>query len=133
MRSWTPEATNGHCHRHRLVTSESDAGGEGRLDLGGTPVLPERRRDLKTPALVGTHGQVAALTKFGIAADQVPNKGYASRLLDRIFVRRRNNLASPKQVATLHRFGVPGAQSLTFDEAKAAIDTIAANGWRAVA
>lgn len=80
-----------------------------------------------------TERQVAALTRFGIAADQVPNKGYASRLLDRIFARRRNNLASPRQVALLHRYGVPGAQALTFDEAKAAITALIGNSRRAVA
>lgn len=77
--------------------------------------------------------QLATLARFGFAPEKVPNKGFASMLLDRLFRRSRENLASPKQIKLLERFGYPNAGAMTFAQAKAEIDVLARNGWRRVA
>jgi len=74
--------------------------------------------------------QIATLVKFGFAPDRIPNKGFASMLLDKIIRRSRENLASPKQIKLLERFGYQDAGEMTFKDAKGAIDKLAANGWR---
>lgn len=77
--------------------------------------------------------QLATLVKFGFAPERIPNKGFASMLLDKIIRRSRENLASPKQIKLLERFGYREAGEMTFKAAKESIDKIAANGWRRVA
>ena len=77
-----------------------------------------------------TDKQLQALARFGFAEDKIPSKGFASMLLDKVITRSRENLASPKQVRMLERFGYENAAKMTFNGAKEAIDKIAANGWR---
>jgi len=77
-----------------------------------------------------TDKQVETLSKMGFAPEQIPNKGFASKLMDRIFTRSKMDLASPKQCALLYRYGYDDAATMSFAEAKSAIDAIAANGWR---
>lgn len=74
--------------------------------------------------------QLATLAKFGFSGEAIPNKGYASRLLDKVIARSRENMATPKQVFRLNQFGVPGAQEMSFAEARIAMDEIAKTGWR---
>jgi len=74
--------------------------------------------------------QIETLGRFGIDATKVTCKGHASMLLDRIISRSRQNMASPKQIKLLERFGYTEASTFTFEEAKEAIDKIASNGWR---
>jgi superfamily II DNA or RNA helicase len=90
------------------------------------PVMPWQ-------AAPASEKQIATLARFGFAADRIPNKGFASMLLDRIIRRSKENLASPKQIKLLERFGHRDAGAMTFAQAKAAIDDIAKNGWRRVA
>ena len=77
--------------------------------------------------------QIATLARFGFTPDRIPNNGFASMLLDRVFRRSRENLASPKQIKLLERFGYRAAGEMTFVQAKDAIDKLAKNGWRRVA
>lgn len=79
-----------------------------------------------------SEGQLTTLGKFGFDTTRIPNRGYASKLMNRIFARSKQNKASPKQINLLRRFGHENARDFTFPQAKAAIDAIAANGWRAV-
>lgn len=90
------------------------------------PVMPWQ-------AAPASEKQIAMLVRFGFAPDRIPNKGFASMLLDKIIRRRRENLASPKQVKLLERFGYQNAGAMTFVQAKGVIDDIARNGWRRVA
>lgn len=74
--------------------------------------------------------QREALTNAGL--DELPDvltKGEASRWLAALSTRRSAGLATVRQVRLLKRYGID-ARSLTFDEAKARTDEIAANGWR---
>ena len=77
-------------------------------------------------------GQVKTLQNFGLATDEITTRGLASKLLERVIERRKQNLASPKQVSLLRRFGYghEHAAKMNFNEAKHAIDKIADNGWR---
>jgi hypothetical protein len=49
--------------------------------------------------------------------DTVTCRGQASKLLDTIFERARHDLATPKQVKWLKRFGHPSPHTATFKEA----------------
>jgi len=74
--------------------------------------------------------QLEILSRYGFEAEQIPNKGFASKLMDRIILRSKMELASPKQCALLYRYGYDDAATMSFKDAKSAIDAIAANGWR---
>jgi len=74
--------------------------------------------------------QLDTLEKFGFNRDDIPNKGYASMLLDKLITRSKANLARPKQIKLLTRLGVQDAQGLKFKTASALIDKAAKNGWR---
>jgi hypothetical protein len=73
---------------------------------------------------------LAVLDKMGFDRASIPNKGYASKLLDRLFSRRQAKLATARQVMTLRHAGVPQAEQLSFDQAKAALDQISRHGWK---
>lgn len=77
-----------------------------------------------------TEGQAAALEKAGIDPAGVGSAGKASRLLDRLYKRQAEGLATPKQIRCLERYGFRHVGAWTFDAAKHMIDRIAAQGWR---
>lgn len=66
-----------------------------------------------------TAKQLDILGKFGLDATAVLTKGHASFLLDRLITRRKLELATPKQVRMLRKFGHPRPEMATFKEAKA--------------
>lgn len=74
--------------------------------------------------------QKAALEKLGILPDQIDNAGKATKLLDRLDARRRENLTTPKQIRCLEKYGFQHVGTWDFDQAKHLIDRIAGNGWR---
>ncbi len=63
--------------------------------------------------------QLEILAKFGIDTDAVLTKGHASFLLDRLITRRKLDLATPKQVRMLRKFGHPRPEMVTFKDAQA--------------
>jgi superfamily II DNA or RNA helicase len=63
--------------------------------------------------------QLDILGKFGIDVMAVLTKGHASCLLDRLITRRKLELATPKQVRMLRKYGHPRPEMATFKEAKA--------------
>jgi superfamily II DNA or RNA helicase len=63
--------------------------------------------------------QLEVLEKFGLDATSILTKGHASFLLDRLIMRRRLELATPKQVCLLRKFGHPRPELATFKEAQA--------------
>ncbi|MEG3069460.1 MAG: DEAD/DEAH box helicase [Candidatus Syntrophopropionicum ammoniitolerans] len=74
--------------------------------------------------------QVKALEKWGIFPDEIDNAGKASKLLDRLSVRRVAGLTTPKQIRFLERKGFQHVGTWQFETAKKLINRIAANRWR---
>ena len=74
--------------------------------------------------------QIQLLEKNGFDASTIPNKGYASKILDRMAQRRELGLCSPKQMKCLQRYYGGDIGNWSFDAANAAIAALAANGWR---
>lgn len=68
--------------------------------------------------------QLQSIARMGINPESISCKGHASRILDRVFTRRKLNLATPKQVAYLKKMGHPSPENATFDEAKAFLDSM---------
>ena len=62
--------------------------------------------------------QRALIARFGLDADSIQNKGHASALLDRLFLRSKLGLATAKQVRWLQRIGYPHPEMSTFEEAR---------------
>jgi len=73
--------------------------------------------------------QLEVLAARGFAPEDIQDRGHASLLLDKIITRSQLNLASPKQIKLLAKFGVD-AGMMPFAQASAEIDRIARNGWR---
>lgn len=74
--------------------------------------------------------QLQALERQGILPDSVDCAGKASLLLDRLAKRRREGLATPKQIRLLEGRGFCHVGQWPFDAASRMIARIAANGWK---
>lgn len=74
--------------------------------------------------------QIKALEKLGIFPDQIESAGKASKLLDRLAMRRMEGLTTPKQIRFLEGKGFQHVGTWQFETAKKLIDRIAGNGWR---
>ena len=66
--------------------------------------------------------QLDVLARFGLDGASIGSKGHASLLLDRLIMRRKLGLATPKQVRVLRRFDHPNPETATFKEASAFLD-----------
>lgn len=77
-----------------------------------------------------TEKQLSALEKCGIRTEAVKTKGLACKLLDLISKRIDLNLATPKQMKILTKFGFKNAGSWTKDEASSMITRLANSGWQ---
>lgn len=66
--------------------------------------------------------QKESLAKAGFDPESIASREHASKILDRLAVRRQAGLATPKQVRMLRRFGHPTPDRATFSEASAFID-----------
>lgn len=73
--------------------------------------------------------QIKMLENFGINADGM-GKGYASQIIDRLITRRKQGMASPKQIRLLERQGYENVGEWTFDRASKKIGQLAAVGWQ---
>ena len=73
----------------------------------------------KTPP---SEKQIAALERAGFDIEEIDSRGQASKILDLLFTRRQKNLATPKQLRLLKRFGHRSPESVTFSEASAFLD-----------
>ncbi len=69
-----------------------------------------------------TQRQKDSLVKAGFDPETIVSREQASKILDRLAVRRQAGLATPKQVRLLKRFGHPTPDRATFTEASAFID-----------
>lgn len=74
--------------------------------------------------------QVKALEKFGILPDEIDNAGKASKILDRLALRRQEGYTTPKQIRFLEQKGFRHVGQWEFEAARKLIDRIAGNGWR---
>lgn len=77
-----------------------------------------------------TDNQLMALEKAGINAAEVGNAGKAALLLDRIALRRREGLSTPKQIRLLEQRGFRDVGTWSFDTASQMISRISAAGWK---
>lgn len=73
--------------------------------------------------------QLKTLEKLGILPDEVQNSGMASKLLERLDMRKIEGLTTPKQIRFLESRGFEHVGTWQFDDARKLIDRIAANGW----
>lgn len=78
-----------------------------------------------------TEAQVNTLRKFGVPNPESMSKREASRLIGECIQRRRDGMATFGQVRKLREYG-QDASRMSFEEASAAIDEIARNGWKKV-
>ena len=74
--------------------------------------------------------QLKYLEAHGIESNEVPNAGYASMLIDRLKLRSKEGLATPKQVRFLERRGFRNVGTWKFKDANSMISRISANNWR---
>ena len=74
--------------------------------------------------------QLKALEKLGIFPDGIDNAGKASKLLEKLDMRRMEGLTTPKQIRFLEGKGFQHVGTWEFNEAKRLIDRIAGNGWK---
>lgn len=74
--------------------------------------------------------QLKSLEKSGILPDSVENAGKASLLLERLDRRRREGLATPKQIRILERYNFRNVGTWSFEVSSKMISRIAASGWR---
>jgi hypothetical protein len=76
-----------------------------------------------------SHAQLDYLEKLGVDVSKVEvTKAAASKLIDTLQMRRRENLCSYKQARILAKHGL--RTDVTFPEASGIIDAIARNSWR---
>ena len=66
--------------------------------------------------------QLRMLSGMGFDLESIPNRGYASALLERVFARRDLNLATPKQLHWLRKTGHPEPELVSFTEAREWLD-----------
>ncbi len=77
-----------------------------------------------------TEKQLSALEKCGIRTEAVKTKGLACKLLDLISKRIDLNLATPKQMKILTKFGFKNAGNWSKDEASSMITRLEKSGWQ---
>jgi hypothetical protein len=77
-----------------------------------------------------TEKQLSALERCGIRTSAVTTKGLASKLLDLIHKRIDANMATPKQMKTLERYGFKNVGKWSKDDAGYMLTRLANNRWR---
>lgn len=77
-----------------------------------------------------SENQIKTLEKLGIFPDEIDCAGKASKLLDRLNMRRIEGLTTPKQIRFLESKGFQHVGTWQFETAKKLIDRIAGNGWK---
>ena len=87
--------------------------------------VPEFAWEKESP----TAKQLSVIENAGIDTTDM-TKGKASKIIDAIFRRREEGLATPKQIRLLKRYDFDKVGAWTFEQASRTIDMIARNGWR---
>lgn len=73
--------------------------------------------------------QIDALIKWGIDVNKITSAGLASRLLSKLISRSDFNLATPKQIRALEKYGFYHVGTWSFSAASKMISLIASNSW----
>lgn len=81
-------------------------------------------------AMPASESQLKTLSKFGIDVNTVTCKGYASMLLNKLMKRSKENMATPKQIRCLERFGYEHVGMWKFETANKIISILAGVGWK---
>ena len=76
-----------------------------------------------------TDQQLKTLEKFGVDPSGVENRGQASALIEALFKRADNRLATPKQIRLLERYGFQHVGGWPFEAANKMISRISMNRW----
>lgn len=98
-------------------------------DVDPFTVLGASDRSGRWGGIGPTPRQLELLEQTGIKVDpDAIDRGQASALLDKVFSRRKQGLCTYKQAAALAKRGLN--PDVSFDDARRAMDAIAANGWR---
>lgn len=74
--------------------------------------------------------QLELLEKWGIDTSTVTCAGLASTLIDRIIKRKDLNLATPKQIRALEKYGFYHVGEWSFNDSSKMISLIASNNWK---
>lgn len=77
-----------------------------------------------------TEAQLRALSRFGVAVDQVSCKGQASMLMGKMIQRSKLKLASVGKLQLLSRYGYEDVGAVTTKEADALINRIKQTNWQ---
>ena len=77
-----------------------------------------------------TEKQVSFLEGRGIDPNSVDNAGMASLLIDRLIMRQKEGLSTPKQIRVLERYGFRHVGTWSFESASHIIGMLASNHWR---
>lgn len=101
---------------------------EYSIDKAATQFVPDETQLWQLAPM--TAKQKAALEKAGIFPDEITCSGHAAHILEVLEKRRDENMTTPRQIRCLEKFGFVNVGTWKFDQAKKAIDRLAANGWR---
>lgn len=77
-----------------------------------------------------TEKQLKLLESEGIFSQEIPNAGYASKLIEKLDMRRKAHLATPKQIRLLERYNFKHVGNWPFKAASNMISRIASNSWK---
>lgn len=77
-----------------------------------------------------TEKQLKLLESEGIFSQEIPNAGYASKLIEKLNMRRKAHLATPKQIRLLERYNFEHVGNWPFKAASSMISRIASNNWK---
>lgn len=77
-----------------------------------------------------TEKQLKLLESEGIFSQEIPNAGYASKLIEKLDMRRKAHLATPKQIRLLERYNFEHVGNWSFKAASNMISRIASNSWK---
>ena len=77
-----------------------------------------------------TEKQLKLLESEGIFSQEIPNAGYASKLIEKLDMRRKAHLATPKQIRLLERYNFEHVGNWPFKAASSMISRIASNSWK---
>ena len=88
--------------------------------------VPPFGKDMQPP----TEAQKQTLEKLQINPEGVESAGKAAMLIDKVLNRRKDGMATPRQIRQLEQRGFIDVGRWTFEQARKLIDRIAGNGWR---
>lgn len=101
---------------------------EYSIDKAATTFIPDETQLWQLAPM--SDKQKTALEKAGIFPDEITCAGHAAHILDVLQKRRDEGMTTPKQIRCLEKFGFVNVGTWKFDQAKKAIDRLAANNWR---